>query len=188
MKRLEKMIQVELILYSIIPIVKYGWSGSFQNVTNNLKAILERGWNWLNQMLLLHPDLRKTMTDRDLKDELESNLFPVNRLQQDNWVTVNNNLPTMRTNNNTTHQQHHLHSSSSTSNLNMQGMATKLYIEKLVRECPHTNKNKIKEGDKVEITNNHQGLQGTRGARGKVISVTPKQVSLQIKGSKNIIY
>jgi hypothetical protein len=134
MTRMEKMMEIELIPYDIIPIVNYGWSGSFQNTSNNLKAILERGWNPLNQMLLLHPDLRKTMTDKDLKDELESNLFPVNRLQQDNRATLNNDLPTMRTNNNTrTHQQDNLHSSSSSSNLNMQGMTIKIYIKKLVK-------------------------------------------------------
>jgi hypothetical protein len=34
-------------------------------VINNIKAILERGWNPLNRMLLLHPELRKTMTVKD---------------------------------------------------------------------------------------------------------------------------
>jgi hypothetical protein len=62
--------------------VNYGWSGSFANTINNVKAILEGDWNPLNQMLLLHLDLRKTMTDRDLKEELESGLFPVNKLKQ----------------------------------------------------------------------------------------------------------
>jgi hypothetical protein len=81
MIRMAKMRGLELIPYDIILIVNYGWSGSFANVTHSLKAILERGWNPLYQMLLLHTDLSKTMTDRDLKEELKSGLFPVNKLK-----------------------------------------------------------------------------------------------------------
>jgi hypothetical protein len=47
----------------IIPIVNYAWHGSFDNVVTNKKAILDRGWFPLNRMLLLHPDIRKTMTE-----------------------------------------------------------------------------------------------------------------------------
>jgi transcription antitermination factor NusG len=57
--------------------------------------------------------------------------------------------------------------------------------EQQQEQRPRRNQNEIKEGDKVEITNNHRGLQG---ARGTVISVTPKQVSLQLETNKNIVY
>jgi hypothetical protein len=138
---MSKMMGLELISYDIIPIVNYGWSGSFANTTNNVKAILERGWNPLNRMLLLHPDLRKTMTDRDLKDELESGLFPVNKMKQQQTESevsnINTSIPTMRNNINSTtnnDEQVHLQSLSLANNLNMQGTTTKQYIKKLVKE------------------------------------------------------
>jgi hypothetical protein len=58
--RHEKQMGIELIPTDIIPIVNYAWSGSFDNVETNIKAILERGWFPLNRVLLLHPDIRKT--------------------------------------------------------------------------------------------------------------------------------
>jgi transcription antitermination factor NusG len=57
--------------------------------------------------------------------------------------------------------------------------------EQQQEQRPRTNRIEIKEGDKVEITNNHKGL---KGARGTVISVTPKQVALQLEVNKNIVY
>jgi hypothetical protein len=139
---MSKMMGVELISYDIILIVNYGWSGSFANTTNNVKAILEQGWNPLNRMLLLHPDLRKTMTDRDLKEELESGLFPVNKLKQQQQTqstvsNINSTIPTMRNNSNSTtnnEQELHLQSLLLANNLNMQGTTTKQYIKKLVKE------------------------------------------------------
>jgi hypothetical protein len=68
---------LELVPTDIIPSVNYGWSGSFANVTNNIKAICEQGWSPLNKMLLLHPEIRKTMTDKDMNQEQEGGLCPV---------------------------------------------------------------------------------------------------------------
>jgi hypothetical protein len=66
---------LELLPTDIIPIVNYAWCGSFDNVTNNIKAILERGWNPLNRMLLLHPELRKSMTLKDFEEEEQGGLL-----------------------------------------------------------------------------------------------------------------
>jgi hypothetical protein len=74
------MSQLELIPYDIVPIVNYAWQGSFDNIQNNKKAILNRGWWPLIRMLLLHSDLRKSMTIHDLKQEGEEGLFPSKRL------------------------------------------------------------------------------------------------------------
>jgi hypothetical protein len=55
--RFNKMMGIELIPSDIIPIVNFAWEGSFESKENNKKAIFERGWNPLNRMLLLHPEL-----------------------------------------------------------------------------------------------------------------------------------
>jgi hypothetical protein len=79
-RRNDSMSQLELIPYDIIPIVNYAWQGSFDNLENNRKAILDRGWWPLNRMLLLHPDLHNSMTTNDYKEEREQGLFPNKRL------------------------------------------------------------------------------------------------------------
>jgi hypothetical protein len=79
-RRNDSMSQLELIPYDIIPIVNYAWHGSFDNIENNRKAILDRGWWPLNRMLLLHPDLHNSMTTNDYKEEREQGLFPNKRL------------------------------------------------------------------------------------------------------------
>ncbi len=73
--RHEKMMGIELIPFDITPIVNFAWMGSFQVVKNNKKAIYERGWNPLNRMLLLHPELRCDMTENDVQWEVDSDLF-----------------------------------------------------------------------------------------------------------------
>jgi hypothetical protein len=95
--RSTKQMGVEVIPTGIIPIVNYAWCGSFDNTETNNKAILERGWFPLNRMLLLHPDLRKTMTEQDLKKEQESGLCP-NKIKSCFSSTNSKpdiNLPTM---------------------------------------------------------------------------------------------
>jgi hypothetical protein len=86
--RTVKQMGLELLPTDIIPIVNYAWCGSFDNVKNNIKAILLRGWNPLNKMLLLHPELRKTMTAKDLEEEEESGLLP-NKIR----ISSNQSLP-----------------------------------------------------------------------------------------------
>jgi hypothetical protein len=71
-----KQMAMEITPTDIIPIVNYAWHGSFDNVVTNKKAILDRGWFPLNRMLLLHPDIRKTMTEQDKTQEQESGLCP----------------------------------------------------------------------------------------------------------------
>jgi hypothetical protein len=80
LRRNDLMAKLELIPYDIIPIVNYAWKGSFDNVENNKKAIVDRGWYPLNRMLLLHPDLCKTMTKNILEEEVKQGLFPGKRL------------------------------------------------------------------------------------------------------------
>jgi hypothetical protein len=73
------MSRLELIPYDIVPIVNYAWQGSFDNIQNNKKAILNRGWWPLNRILLLHSDLHKSMTVQDLEQEGKEGLFPSKR-------------------------------------------------------------------------------------------------------------
>jgi hypothetical protein len=66
---------LEILPTDIILMVNYTWAGSFDNTMTNIKAILERGWYPLNRMLLLHPEIRKTMTIKDVEEEAKSALF-----------------------------------------------------------------------------------------------------------------
>jgi hypothetical protein len=92
------MMGMELINYDIVPIFNYGWSRSFANVLNNMKVILEMGWNPFNQMLLLHPELRKTMTDKDKEGKLVNGIFPASKVNSvnDERLQAQYNLPRMR--------------------------------------------------------------------------------------------
>ena len=57
-KRFEMgMFKMNLVRTDIIPIVNYAWKRSFNNVSNNLKAIADRGWGPLNRVLLSHPEI-----------------------------------------------------------------------------------------------------------------------------------
>jgi hypothetical protein len=81
---------MEITPTNIIPIVNYAWHGSFDNVVTNKKAILDRDWFPLNGMLLLRPDITKTMTEQDLTEEQDSDLCP-KKTQTKSKI----NLPTM---------------------------------------------------------------------------------------------
>ncbi len=89
-----KQMGLEILSTDIIPIVNYGWSGTFDNVDTNIKAILERGWYPLNRMLLLHPDIRKTMTEKDVELENKTGCLSQCNL---NLNVVNTSSPTMDT-------------------------------------------------------------------------------------------
>jgi hypothetical protein len=91
---------MEIIPIDIISIVNYAWSGSFDNVKNNIKAILERGWFPLKRMLLLHPEIRRTMTEQDFKQEQEGGLCPKGTPSSTFSLNLKSNshhLPTMDT-------------------------------------------------------------------------------------------
>ena len=62
-------------------IIKHTWSLAFGDVEANLKAILERGWNPLNKMLLLHPIILATITESRIKFEQERMIFPTKVLE-----------------------------------------------------------------------------------------------------------
>ena len=57
----------DLLPEDIVVITKYGWIHSFADVTGNKTATAERGWYPYNRNLLLHPQLRRTMTTEDKK-------------------------------------------------------------------------------------------------------------------------
>ena len=49
----------------IIPIIYSTWKDSFVKVEQNLKAIVDRGWEPLNHELLNNSDIQATMTTAD---------------------------------------------------------------------------------------------------------------------------
>jgi len=53
----------------IIPLVNKAWDASFARVDSNKKAIAERGWFPYNRALLLHPDIRSTITKQEIEEE-----------------------------------------------------------------------------------------------------------------------
>ena len=62
--------ELELVPTDIVPMVGMAWYESFADVSGNVQAILERGWNPLTKKLLLDPHLRRTMTEVDREEEL----------------------------------------------------------------------------------------------------------------------
>ena len=67
---------VGILPTDIIPMIRYAWNNSFARIDTNKRAIAERGWNPLNRALLLHPDIRVTMTQNEVHDEWNSGLRP----------------------------------------------------------------------------------------------------------------
>ena len=68
--RIKQMIQdMQISSTDTIPLVNKAWDVSFARVEKNKKAIYERGWFPFNRNLLLHPDIRTSMTDEDIKNE-----------------------------------------------------------------------------------------------------------------------
>jgi len=53
----------------IMVLVNQAWKRSFARVSENKKAVAERGWFPYNRILLDHPDLRATMTADECEDE-----------------------------------------------------------------------------------------------------------------------
>jgi hypothetical protein len=88
---------LEILPTDIIPIVNYAWNGSFDNVETNKKAILERGWFPLNRMLLLHSEIRKTMTELDFKQEQEAGFCLKKTLSINSSLNSKSNSPNLPT-------------------------------------------------------------------------------------------
>ena len=66
---------IGIVPTDIIPMIKYAWNHSFAKVRTNQRAIALRGWNPYNRILLLHKDIRVTMTDDERDEELEQGLL-----------------------------------------------------------------------------------------------------------------
>jgi hypothetical protein len=133
-----KQMGLEIIPSDIIPIVNYAWSGSFDNVDTNIKVILERGWCPLNRMLLLHPEIRKTMTAKDIEEEEEeeeSGLFSKKTSSSSSLSNTNKlslQLPTMHTD--TFNTQPINISNNKTSHLQFTGQTASCCLQKIVQE------------------------------------------------------
>ena len=82
---------------NIIPLVRKSWPKAFANVMSNKKAIAERGWFPFNRVLLLHPDIRATITQDDLKSELELGLFPLQRMNYESCSSELGHISRMMT-------------------------------------------------------------------------------------------
>jgi hypothetical protein len=69
--------------HDIIPIINEAFEKSFAKVMSNRKAYCERGWMPFNRNLLLHPQIRATMTDRSKQEEEKAGLFPYERVKHE---------------------------------------------------------------------------------------------------------
>ena len=82
---LEKKIELGLpdgiVETDMMPLINIAWDKSFARFQKNKKAIVDRGWNPLNRSLLLHPELRVTMTKREQSEEfmLQHNIVLPNK-------------------------------------------------------------------------------------------------------------
>ena len=56
----------------IIPLINRSWNSSFARFRTNQNAICERGWFPLNRNLLMMPEVRSTMTDKEREYEMSS--------------------------------------------------------------------------------------------------------------------
>ncbi len=59
----------DLVDMDLIPLINTAWKSSFAHIDKNKNALADRGWNPLNQNLLLHDDLRATMTRKEKSAE-----------------------------------------------------------------------------------------------------------------------
>ena len=60
------LFKLNLTRTNIIPIVNYAWDCSFAIICTNLKAIRDRGWGPLNQVLLSHQDIIRNGSKNDI--------------------------------------------------------------------------------------------------------------------------
>ena len=54
----------------IIPCINYPWEQSFASIETSKKAIADRGWGALNFNLLVHDDVKATMTESERQELL----------------------------------------------------------------------------------------------------------------------
>ena len=73
--------ELELVPTDIMAMINYAWSNSFGDLQGNCEAIASTGWNPLTKVLLLHPALRRTMSDHDRQVELELGLVTEKKLE-----------------------------------------------------------------------------------------------------------
>ena len=61
----------------LMPLINYAWDRSFARVSKNKNAISDRGWNPLNRVLLLDPDLNVTRTKNEMSEayQLQNNII-----------------------------------------------------------------------------------------------------------------
>ena len=69
--RLQKSLPASLQSKDLIPLLNKAWSKSFGRVKQNKKGISDHGWNPLNFNLILLPEIRATMTQKEIQAEKE---------------------------------------------------------------------------------------------------------------------
>ena len=67
---------MELFITDIIPLINKSWLNSFAEVESNKKFISECGWFPYHLNLLMHKQLRDTMTIKDIETEKKKGLVP----------------------------------------------------------------------------------------------------------------
>jgi len=82
----------------MMPLINYAWERSFARVQKNKNAICDRGWNPLNRVLLLDPDLNATRTvnEKSTDYQLQNNIIIPNkdRSASNDTVTTGTNIET----------------------------------------------------------------------------------------------
>jgi len=58
-----------LVDTDLMPLINIAWKQSFSRIDKNKNALSDRGWNPLNKNLLLHEDLRATMTETEKSNQ-----------------------------------------------------------------------------------------------------------------------
>ena len=64
-----------LVDTDLIPLINKAWKASFARVDKNRNAHADRGWNPLNQNLLLNVDLRATVTSKERLNQHHNNII-----------------------------------------------------------------------------------------------------------------
>jgi len=87
-----------LVDTDLMPLINKSWSQSFARVDKNRNALADRGWNPLNQALLLNDDLRATMTRKEKSTEynLSNNIIiPKHKQSKSTLVPSNESYSSM---------------------------------------------------------------------------------------------
>ena len=73
--------ELESVPTDIMPMINAAWKLSFGDMVGNQEAIAVTGWNPLTKCLLLHPSLRRTMSEYDREQELQLGLVTEKKLE-----------------------------------------------------------------------------------------------------------